>query len=382
MTIVEAIATQLLFIVFPGLVLHRALAMRLLGVDRATRPAAEIPESALVVYGLLPALAIANAIGTILALFGLFHTTVFVAVMMAALIWRRRDAVATLAALADLFRMLWRALVRGELMILVAIGIFLETALGLLVNAQLPSENIDVWNHNLPLAQSIVGHAGFIMPQIPNMFYGSYPIFFHMFFAEGLLFVDHVIAAKVMNSLIYLGFLLSLLFCAQRARALATIALSVLIINDPFFSNGAEDAMTDVPRVCFAVLALVLTYRYLRDRRVYFLFAAGLLAGGDVAGKYTELLTPVWIGLALLPGLMSFRKEHWVGAGIFVAAFVPMACYPYLRNWILLGNPIYPFFFAHPGLSDQYVADLRTQVFQNFDPAFRSYVTNLFSLQG
>src|SRR5262249_49343637 len=156
--------------------------------------------------------------------------------------------------------------------------------IGLLIDAQLPSANIDVWNHNFPLAQSLVDHSGFVFPQIPDPLYGSYPLFFYMLFAEGLLFVNNVIAAKVMNTLIYLSFLLSLVFCARRARALATVTVTILFINNPFFSNGASDAMTDVPRVCFSVLALVFAYRFLRDRRIYFMFAAGLLAGGAVGG--------------------------------------------------------------------------------------------------
>src|SRR5437762_2683944 len=38
----QAIATQLLFIVFPGLVLHRALASRLLSLDKAAAPGGQI----------------------------------------------------------------------------------------------------------------------------------------------------------------------------------------------------------------------------------------------------------------------------------------------------------------------------------------------------
>jgi hypothetical protein len=379
---ITALATQLLFVIFPGLVLHRALAVRLLTFDTARSSETEIRDSDLVLYGLLPALAIASEIGTVLSLLKLFRTEAFVAVMVAAVVWRRRDAAATLAGIRDLGWAMWQSLQRGELLTLVAAGIFLETAFGLLVYAQIPSEQIDVWHHQLPLAQSIVSHRGFVMPQIDNMWYGTYPIFFNMLFAEGLLFVNDVIAAKVINSLLYVGFLLSVWSCAVRARAFTALALSILIINNPFFSNGAMDAIIDVPRVSFAVLALVFAYRYMRDGRLYFLFAAGLLAGGAVAGKYTELLTPVLIGLPLLPGLLARRKASWIAVGVFAAAFMPIACYPYLRNLILLGNPIYPFYFGHPGLSDAYMSDLMTEQYTSIDPADRNLVNNLYSFQG
>lgn len=378
MLTLAAVATELLVIVFPGLVLHRALATRVLALDEATTPNSEIRETDLLVLGLLPGLAIASTIGTALALFGLLRTPIFAAVMIALVAWRWRDALATLSALSDSGRAASRSLARGELLTLIAILIFAQNLIGLLIDAQLPSANIDVWNHNFPLAQSLVDHSGFVFPQIPDPLYGSYPLFFYMLFAEGLLFVNNVIAAKVMNTLIYLSFLLSLVFCARRARALATVTVTILVINNPFFSNGASDAMTDVPRVCFSVLALVFAYRFLRDRRIYFMFAAGLLAGGAVGGKYTEMLTPVLIGASILPWLIARRKESWIAAVLFVAGFVPVACHPYIRNWIYTGNPIYPFFFGHPGLSDDYIASL----FLNFDPAHRSYVTNLFQLQG
>jgi hypothetical protein len=375
-----AIVTEVLFIVFPGLVLHRAVAVYVLTLDKPAASAGEIRETDLLVYGLLPGLAIANTVGTVLAIFGLFRTTVFVAVMTALVIWRWRDALATLFALRDLGSSALRSLGRGELMTLVAIVIFAETAFALVVQAQLPSQNIDVWNHNLPLGQSIVGHGGFVMPQLPNLFYGTYPIFFHMFFAQGLLFVDHVLAAKMINTIIYLSFLLSLLFCAKRARALMAVVLAMFVINVVAISSGASDAMTDVPRICYSALAVAFAFRYLHDGRLYFLFAAGILGGGAVAGKYTELLTPVFLGLALLPCLVRRPKEGWIATAVLAAGFLPIACYPYLRNWILLDNPIYPFFFAHPGLTNEYMAQINLMLGQ--DPTARGYDRNLFSVEG
>jgi hypothetical protein len=267
-------------------------------------------------------------------------------------------------------------------MVVVAVVIFVRTMAAMLVEAQLPSANIDVWNHNFPLAQSIAAHHGFVMPQIDNMFYGTYPIFFQMFFAQGLLFFDSVIAAKAANALIYIGFLISLLAFARHGRAVAAVFISYLVINGPYFSLGAADAMTDIGRVCFSGLACVFAYQYLDTRRIYFVFAAGLLAGGAIAGKYTELLMPMLIGAALLPALARRKQNGWLAVLVFVAATATTGAYPYLRNIVLLHNPIYPFLFGHPGLSDAYIRDLQAEVFHSLDPLFRSYSQDLFSFQG
>ena len=140
--------------------------------------------------------------------------------------------------------------------------------------------------------------------------------------------------------------------------------------------------MTDIGRICFTALAFVFAYQYFRAGRLYFLFASGLLAGGAIAGKYTEILTPALIGLSLLPALAARRQGGWLAVVVFTVATAVTGAYPYLRNLILLHNPIYPFFFGHPGLSDEYMRGLQAEVFHSLDPIFRAYSQNLFSLQG
>jgi hypothetical protein len=373
---------ELLLILFPGLVLHRALAQRVLVLDDKDS-AWSIDEIDLLLFGLLPGLALANTVGTILAVFHIFYWWAYLASVTFLVAWRWRDALATLSAVGELVARSFRSLLRGNLMVLVAIAIFLQTGAGMLVEAQLPSGNVDVWNHNFPLAQSIVAHHGFVLPQINSMFYGTYPIFFHMFFALGLLFFDSVLVAKSANAMIYLGFLVSLLAFARHARAVAAVLVSILVINAAFFSTGTADVMTDIGRVTFSALAFAFGYQYFRTGRVYFLLASGLVAGGAIAGKYTELLTPILIGTSLLAPLF-FRKSHaWRAVWMFVAATAVAGAYPYLRNLILLHNPIYPFLFAHPGISDESMQAIQTEVFvRPASPGLTKYSQNLLSLQG
>jgi hypothetical protein len=372
---------ELLLILFPGLVLHRALARRMLALDGG-QSAWPVDEVDLLIFGLLPGFALANTVGTVLAIFHVFYGWSYFLLMAVLVAWRWRDARATLSAVGDCARRSFRSLAQGDLMVVVAIAIFLQTGAAMLVESMVPSPNIDVWYHNLPLAQSIVAHRGFMMPQVPHMFYGSYPIFFHMFFAEGLLFFDSVIAAKAANAILYLGFLISLIAFARQARAVAAVLVSILIISAPFFSSGAADAMTDIGRVCFSALAFALAYQYVSTKRVYFLFASGLVAGGAIAGKYTELLTPIFIGMSLLPPLVIGKPGSWRALVVFVAATAITGSYPYLRNLILLHNPIYPFLFGHPGMSDESIKAVQREVFSFSDPAFADFSKNLLSVQG
>jgi len=169
---------------------------------------------------------------------------------------------------------------------------------------------------------------------------------------------------------------------ARHLRSVIVLLMSYLIIETPFFSFGTADLMTDTTRICFSTLAFVFAYQYLRRGQIYFLFASGLLAGGAIAGKYTELLTPLLIGLSLLPALIGRKPDAWRAVLVFTTATLAIGLYPYVRNLVLLHNPIYPFLFGHPGISDAYMAALKTEFSNPLDPVFLTYSQNLLTMTG
>jgi hypothetical protein len=341
-------------------------------------------EGDLLGFGLVPGLVFAGAIGTILAVFHVFYLWSYLTAVTIIVVVFRRDAMATIAAIKAVAESLPKCLMQGDLMIVVAVAIFVQTAVGMLAESLVPSAGVDIWHHNFPFAKSIVDHHGFRMPQIDavTMFYGSYPLFHHMFFAEALLLADNIVAAKVANAMIYLSFLLSLIVFARHARSVVVLLMSYLIIETPFFTLGTADLMTDTTRICFSTLAFVFAYQYFRRGQMYFLFASGLLAGGAIAGKYTELLTPLLIGLSLLPALIWRKQNGWRAVLVFTTATIAIGIYPYLRNLVLFHNPIYPFLFGHPGIPDEYMAGLKAEFSNPLDPAFLKYSQNLLTVAG
>jgi hypothetical protein len=365
---------------FVGTVLFRALVLRLCALDEAAgQPAPS--ERDLLLRSALPAFAIVGTIGTALALLRLFRGDVTLGVGAALLVWRRRDAACVAVALAALATDLWRAIRRGNLVASVAVAAFGALGYILILLSHMPSANVDAWVFQLPLAQSMIAHRGFVYPQIGDLFYANNPLFFNVLFAQVLLFVDHFIAANAMNVAIYLGFLLCLASLAPRARTFGLLVVLYLVATCLLISTGATLPLTDVPRACYSVLALLFAHRYLHGSRVDEIATAGLLAGAAVAGKYTELVTLALIGATLLPRLLT-QTRVWRDTAIFGGAVLLVAGFWYAKNWISLGNPIYPFVFAHPGLSDEWLADYMRQMRQAFDPADRIYVTNLLTLSG
>ncbi|MDC7745826.1 hypothetical protein [Rhizobium binxianense] len=367
------IAAILLF----GLVLNRALVLWLnRGIHPPVRDGAD-----LLLSGVLPGLALVGGLATALGVVHLLRTEVVLPLAAILVIWRRNDVLAILVDLRNLAVMGARATSNGNPFPFLAAAAFIALAGVISVSALFPAGSADVWAFQIPLAQSIVSHAGFVTPQIGSNFYGNIPLFFNVLFACSLLFVDHWLVAGLLNAAIFLGFLLLLTSCAHRWRAAGLLLVFFLVAFQPFFTPGAAVPLTDLPRSCFSVAAVLYLWRYLETSRPSEIVSCALVLGGAVGGKYTELQMVGLIGLALLPSIYRGKMSF----SLFLtclAAFLSLAGYWYVKNLIVLGNPIYPFIFGHPGLSDQWMANYRLDVGRAFDPANRVFVTDLTTRQG
>ncbi|ULR46329.1 hypothetical protein [Rhizobium sp. K102] len=376
MTVLAAwlvVAAILLF----GLIFHRALALQL---NRGLNPPVR-DGTDLLLSGILPGIALVGGLATVLGAIHLLRVEVVLPIAALFVIWRRNDLLGILADLRALLVAGVRATGKGDPFPLLAALAFIGLACVISVTALFPAASADVWAFQIPLAQSIVSHGGFVTPQMDSNFYGNIPLFFNVLFACILLFIDHWLAAGLLNAAIFLGFLLLLVSCAHRWRAAGSLLVCFLIAFQPFFTPGAAVPLTDLPRSCFSVAAVLYLWRYLETSRPSELVSCALVPGGAVGGKYTELQMVGLIGLALLPSICRGKLPLPLFLTC-VVAFLSLAGYWYAKNLIVLGNPIYPFMFGHPGLSDQWMADYTLELGRAFDPANRVFVTDLTTRQG
>ncbi|MDC9837225.1 hypothetical protein [Rhizobium binxianense] len=331
--------------------------------------------------GILPALAISGGAATILGTFHGLRWEIVLPLVVVSMIWRRRDLVAVLGDLSSFFRKIVAEARTGNPLPVLAAVVCIAYCYVWSVLALFPPSVDDVWMFHIPLANSIIDHAGFVSPQIDHPFYGNIPLFFNLLFALVMLASGHWTGAAVMNIAIFFGFLFLLSSCASRWRACGFFLVAVLILSIPFFRGSVGEPMTDLARSCFSVAAVLFLWRYLETRRPAELFHCALVLGGAVAGKYTELQMVGLIGLALIPMLLKGRISLPLLLSC-LSAFLAIAGYWYAKNLIVLGNPIYPFMFGHPGLTDAWMADYMLELGRAFDPANRHFVTNLATLQG
>jgi hypothetical protein len=356
-----------------GVVIHHWLARRWFGALES------LDEQELLMHGLLASVIINGTVGTYLAMLHLFYPAAFIMVLAGCMLWLRDDTRATFqagrAAIADLARQ-----VRGlrPLPILALCGcLFLGAAL--LAMGRIPTANIDAWVFQLPLAFSVIEHHGFVHPLIGHPFYSHQPLFVNVLFAQALAIEPHFMAAAAVNVLIYLFTLISLAaLCRQ--RSLALVLLLLLIGGNSFLATGVPVPLTDMPRSCLSVLGLTCAATYASRRVPYHAALAAMCIGAAIATKFTELVSLLLFGALLLPAL-----RHRTGQLLVLkcaAVVTVIASYWYLKNLILMGNPLYPFLFGHPGLSDAWMADYMTEMTRAFDPTLRHLNHNLLSAQG
>ncbi|MDQ1280064.1 MAG: hypothetical protein QG670_1326 [Thermoproteota archaeon] len=120
------------------------------------------------------------------------------------------------------------------------------------------------------------------------------------------------------------------------------------VVTIPAFMFTAEDCLSDIPTMFYSASSLYFLYLSIKDekRRDRAAIASGLLCGLAAWTKYNALFL-VFVVLALfvlkkfafmkVDGIFSFRQLF-----LFLAFFALLGAPWYVRNWVLVGNPVYP----------------------------------------
>jgi hypothetical protein len=183
------------------------------------------------------------------------------------------------------------------------------------------------------------------------------------------------LAAMVMKSdstaqIVHLGYLVLLLaamlaFCARYFTLRIGWLAGAVLVSSWTLWQSAVTAYSDMPLMFygFAALSIALLTRNATpssDGRVKpwaGMALAGVMAGFAMGEKYTSVFIALAVGLLILrPNRLAILQTlvFGVSAGIAAAPW-------YIRNWIFMGNPIYPFV-----LSGLYWDSFRTEWYSRF----------------
>lgn len=211
-----------------------------------------------------------------------------------------------------------------------------------------PETQKDALIYHLAVPKLYLHHHGFYF--IPGNIFAGYPLLGEMQYVLGL-FLAGDILAKMMHFSVLCATLCGIgLFCRFVLRAHAFPALSMLIfLSIPSVFAVSHAAYNDLFVAFFTLAALYSFFRWSELRLLSWLILCGIFSGSAAACKYTALLvTPLGI-LGILWYARRWKIKDPEALRLLIlytaAAFAAGAPF-YLKNWIVLGNPLYPFFYG------------------------------------
>lgn len=210
-----------------------------------------------------------------------------------------------------------------------------------------PEIGKDALIYHLAVPKLFLKHRGFYF--IEGNIFSNYPLHSEMLFLIGLLLQGDILA-KGMHFLALLCILLGMdQFIRYRMKKHDFPATSLLIFcTTPSVFLISHMAYNDL-FVTFYSMAAVFAFINWGDRlEKGWLILSGVFTGLAIAGKYTALLLPFLgcLGIFWAARRHRFHFDRAFRLLILYGLMVIIVGSPfYIKNWILTGNPLYPFLY-------------------------------------
>ncbi len=211
-----------------------------------------------------------------------------------------------------------------------------------------PETGKDALIYHLAVPKLFLKHGGFYF--IPGNIFSDYPLLNEMLFTAGL-FLRGEVLARGMHFMALLLVMLGIFELSRQKTAGNSYPwLSMLIfLSIPSVFLTAPMAYIDLFFTYYAIGALIAYLQWLNRGERPWLIICGLFSGLALAGKYNGLFLPLLGCLGIL-WAAHHKKEHGREAlrHIFLYAAVAFAAGSpfYIKNLVLTGNPLYPFFYS------------------------------------
>lgn len=222
-----------------------------------------------------------------------------------------------------------------------ALAIFSALALGIAFLLSLtPAWGWDALIYHLNLPRFIIENGGIVAP--PDNFAYSFPSLIEMLFLAGMVLKGDGATQPLHWIFLALTCGAMLAFAARYFSWRVGWLAVALLCAIPTMLLLATWAYNDLALMFYTFAAFVMTLRARSTRRRGYLIVAGMLCGFALGEKYTALFVPVTLALFLI------RRERAAvfDALLFLAVAVAFGAPWWLRNFVLVGNPIYPFFLG------------------------------------
>lgn len=225
----------------------------------------------------------------------------------------------------------WRPVAAG-------IGLLLAILMGLAP----PIEDFDALFYHLTVPTLWLRESGLSLVNMPHYWYPQ--------IVEGIFVWPLTFGVDTATHILHLVWLiLTICLLWYWARQLWGISTAwnglVLLLSMPSLLWLASWAYTDYA-LTFASLSTMYTlWKWKISQNQRWLIVSGLLASLAVSVKYTGFIVPVTSILLLFWWGKGFQQK--IKAGLLFGTICTLVASPwYIRNWVWMGNPIYPFIFG------------------------------------
>jgi 4-amino-4-deoxy-L-arabinose transferase-like glycosyltransferase len=235
-----------------------------------------------------------------------------------------------------------------------------------LTSALVPPYRTDALAYHLPEAMGVAaGGLGWLVKNAPGDFFTNLPagveVLDAVLYALGGFTPIHLVHYSIL--LAFLFFLFKLIKeYFDRPKALLAILLIFSLYD--LFVNGTN-AYVDAVMIAWELSGFLLLLLWSKSRSAAYLVMAGFFYGLALGTKYNALSGILLAGLILLFYLS--KDKNSIGTIVkkilyFILPLLAVSGFWYFKNLIFYGNPIYPFYFGHPGFSDDTFRQMTTAV--------------------
>lgn len=98
----------------------------------------------------------------------------------------------------------------------------------------------------------------------------------------------------------------------------------------------------DVWMAFFLLVAIIVIERAIKNPSLRYAFVAGIATGALAGAKYTGILLAGFLFIAFIAQI-----RRWSMSILFFFSAVITGCFPYVRNWLWTGDPVFPFLIRH-----------------------------------
>jgi 4-amino-4-deoxy-L-arabinose transferase-like glycosyltransferase len=185
---------------------------------------------------------------------------------------------------------------------------------------------------------------------ISGNFYTNFPFTTEMLFATGMLLKGPILAKLIHFSFGVLTLVAIFQWTASRSTVSAGLLAAAVYYTLPLVAKLSGWAYVDLSLTFFVLLMITALLDWKESHQTGFLLLVGMFGGLAMGTKYSGI---VMVLIILLGAVLFLRSENHlrnlqIGPKAILVLFIAavVASPWYLKNWILTGNPTYPFLYS------------------------------------